>query len=75
MTMGLKVRSLFDDKEIKEKAKARKAESDAILESIYELLIDDEGEKKTESEGKKKNKGLIDQKGYSDLKTPPKTYA
>jgi hypothetical protein len=40
MTMGLKVRALLTDKEIKERAKARKAESDAILENIYALLTD-----------------------------------
>ena len=42
--MGLKVRALFDDKEIKKKAQARKAESDAILENIYDLLLDKKGE-------------------------------
>ena len=45
MTMGLKVRSLFDDKDIKKRAKARKEKSDAILESIYELLVENKGKK------------------------------
>jgi hypothetical protein len=40
MTMGLKVRSLFDDEEVKKKAKKRKQDSDAILEKIYGMLID-----------------------------------
>ncbi len=43
--MGLKLHALFDDKEVKKKAKARKAESDAILETIYELLLEKKGEK------------------------------
>jgi len=47
MTMGLKVRALFNDKEIKERAKARKAESDAVLETIYELLLEKKNEKKS----------------------------
>ena len=38
MTMGLKVRALLSEKEIKKRAEARKAESDAILETIYSLL-------------------------------------
>ena len=54
MTMGLKVRALFNDKEIKERAKARKAESDAILETIYELLLEKKNEKKPKSDYKKK---------------------
>lgn len=52
--MGLKVRALFNDKEIKERAKARKAESDAILETIYELLLEKKNEKKPGSNFKKK---------------------
>ncbi len=46
--MGLKVRSLFDDDDIKKKAKKRKAESDAVLEKIYGLLMDRKGEKVSE---------------------------
>ena len=38
MTMGLKVRQLLSDKEIKKIAEARKAESDAILHNIFHLL-------------------------------------
>jgi hypothetical protein len=57
MTMGLKVRALFDDKDIKKKAKARKEKSDAILESIYGLLVEKKGEKLTEDDfTEKKNK-------------------
>lgn len=40
MTMGLKVRALLSDKEIKDRAKKRKQKSDAILESIYALLME-----------------------------------
>ena len=47
MTMGLKVRELLNEKQIKEKAKARKAESDAILENIYSLLMQQKDKKKT----------------------------
>ena len=54
MTMGLKVRSLFDDKEIKKKAKARKAESDAVLEKIYDLLMEKKDGKK-DSDKKEKD--------------------
>ena len=56
MTMGLKVRALFNDKEIKERAKARKAKSDAVLETIYELLLEKKNEKKQGSSFKKKKK-------------------
>lgn len=52
--MGLKVRSLFDDKEIKKKAKARKEKSDAVLETIYELLLEKKGEKLKDSDFSKK---------------------
>lgn len=55
MTMGLKVRGLFDDKKVKEKARARKAKSDAILENIYSLLLEKENEKK-EGAGLQKKK-------------------
>ncbi len=44
--MGLKVRELLNDKKIKERAKARKAESDAILDNIYALLMDKKANKK-----------------------------
>ena len=55
MTMGLKVRALFNEKEIKKKAEARKAKSDAILESIYALLTDDDAKAKpTSGQTKKK---------------------
>ena len=46
MTMGLKVRELLNEKKIKEKAEARKAESDAILENIYALLMEKKPKKK-----------------------------
>ena len=46
MTMGLKVRELLNEKKIKEKAKARKEESDAILDNIYELLLEKKPNKK-----------------------------
>jgi hypothetical protein len=46
MTMGLKVRELLNEKKIKEKAKARKDESDAILDNIYSLLMDKKPSKK-----------------------------
>jgi hypothetical protein len=49
MTMGLKVRALLTDKEIKERAKARKAESDSIIDDIYQLLLDKKSPKKTGS--------------------------
>ncbi len=55
MTMGLKVRALLNEKEIKKKAKARKAESDVVLEKIYLLLMDKNDEKTPDfSTGKKK---------------------
>ena len=54
MTMGLKVRALFDDEDIKKKAKKRKDESDAVLEKIYDLLIEKKGEPKRSSEVLKK---------------------
>ena len=44
--MGLKVRELLNEKKIKEKADARKAESDAILEKIYALLMEKKPVKK-----------------------------
>ncbi len=44
--MGLKVRSLLSEKEIKKRAGARKAESDAILENIFALLEDKNPKKK-----------------------------
>ena len=44
--MGLKVRELLNEKKIKEKAHARKAESDAILDNIYSLLMDKKPNKK-----------------------------
>ena len=46
MTMGLKVRALLSEKEIKKRADSRKAESDAILENIYALLKDKNPKKK-----------------------------
>ncbi len=55
MTMGLKVRALLNEKEIKKKAKARKAESDVVLEKIYQLLMDKNDEKTPDFDmGKKK---------------------
>ena len=48
MTMGLKVRALLDEKEIKKRADARKAESDAILENIYSLLHGTDQKKKAD---------------------------
>jgi hypothetical protein len=50
--MGLKVRELLNEKKIKEKADARKAESDAILENIYELLLDKKTQKKVSASKK-----------------------
>ena len=47
MTMGLKVRALLDEKEIKKRARARKEESDVILDNIYGLLMDNTPKKKT----------------------------
>ncbi len=44
--MGLKVRALLSEKDIKKKAEARKAESDAILENIYALLKEQKPKKK-----------------------------
>jgi hypothetical protein len=44
--MGLKVRELLSQKKIKEKADARKAESDAILDNIYSLLTEKKTKKK-----------------------------
>ena len=52
--MGLKVRSLFDDEEVKKKAKKRKEESDAILEKIYGMLMDKDDGPVTESDFIKK---------------------
>ena len=46
MTMGLKVRQMLSEKEIKKLAEARKAESDAILENIFSLLKDKKEKKK-----------------------------
>jgi hypothetical protein len=46
MTMGLKVRQLLSDKEIKKLAEARKAESDAILDNIFGLLKNQKDKKK-----------------------------
>ena len=54
MTMGLKVRALFNEKEIKKRAKTRKAESDAILESIYTLLMEKKLDQKLPSDHIKK---------------------
>ena len=54
MTMGLKVRALFDDDDIKKKAKKRKEESDAVLEKIYDLLMEKKGGIPKESEKLKK---------------------
>jgi hypothetical protein len=50
MTMGLKVRALFDDEDIKKKAKKRKKESDAVLEKIYDLLLEKRSGKVSESD-------------------------
>jgi len=52
--MGLKVRALFNEKEIKKRAKTRKAESDAILESIYTLLMEKKLDQKLPSDHIKK---------------------
>jgi hypothetical protein len=52
MTMGLKVRALLSEKEIKKRAEARKAESDAILDNIYDFLKN-KGQKKKLSSLKK----------------------
>ncbi|UCH87928.1 MAG: hypothetical protein JSV49_06565 [Thermoplasmata archaeon] len=38
MSMGLKVQPVLGDEEIKQKAAMRKAESDQILELVYEKL-------------------------------------
>ena len=46
MTMGLKVRALLSDKELKKRAQARKAESDTILENIYALLMEKQCDQK-----------------------------
>lgn len=54
MTMGLKVRALFNEKEVKKRAKARKAKSDAILESIYTLLMEKKLNQKSPSGNPKK---------------------
>jgi hypothetical protein len=54
MTMGLKVRALFDDEDIKKKAKKRKKESDAVLEKIYDLLLEKKDLKTTDSDFLKK---------------------
>jgi hypothetical protein len=54
--MGLKVRALLSDKEIKERAKKRKAKSDAILDSIYELLLENKADQNGVSEQVKKVK-------------------
>ena len=56
MTMGLKVRALFNDKELKKRAEARKAKSDAILESIYALLTDNDAKAENASGHSKKSK-------------------
>jgi hypothetical protein len=50
MTMGLKVRALFDDEDIKKKAKKRKKESDAVLEKIYDLLLEKKSGKAIDSD-------------------------
>jgi hypothetical protein len=47
--MGLKVRALLDEKEIKKRAQNRKEESDAILENIYDLLHGTGQKKKAEA--------------------------
>ena len=54
MTMGLKVSALLTEKEIKKRAKVRKAESDSILESIYALLMDKKIDQKPSSGPAKK---------------------
>lgn len=53
MTMGLKVRQLLSDKEIKKLAEARKAESDAILDNIYSMLKNQKEKKKGQISKKK----------------------
>ena len=50
MTKGLKVHSLFDDEEVKKKAKKRKQESDAILEKIYGMLVDTNDDRPVKSD-------------------------
>lgn len=51
MSMGLKVSRIVDKKnedELKTKAQERKAQSDSILENVYERLLRSFKERKTE---------------------------